>query len=170
MTANDGKLHSQMQSSKINHWSSDQTKQQLTIMCHTYEYPQGNKSDRGGKWGANSRLYMPALCRLYMPVFCRLYMQGFYASFKQGLKKTSQPPKHPNLKTKCPVCGMPCVQAKRMSSRPHPETPKPPKPENQVSCLWHAMCSSEMNVITTPPRNPKTRNPQNPKPKTPNPQ
>ena len=79
--------------------------------------------------------------------------------------KTPTPPKPetqnpPNLKRKCPVCSIPCVQAKRMQSAPprnpeNPETPKtrnpkPPKPQKKVcaSDLIFACVSDSLAFIT----------------------
>ena len=77
----------------------------------------------------------------------------------------------------CPVRGMPCVQAKRMSSRPHPETPKtskPPKPLNPktkcpvcgMPCVQATRRSSRPPKTSKPPK-PETQNHPNLKRKCP---
>ena len=60
--------------------------------------------------------------------------------------KTPKPPKPetqnpPNLKRKCPVCSIPCVQAKRMQSAPprNPENPETPKTRNPKVQILNSM-------------------------------
>ena len=83
--------------------------------------------------------------------------------------KTWKPQKPANLKTKCPVCGMPGVQVKRMPSRPHPETQNPQTLKASVlSVACHVFKQNECHHDPTPkPPKPETQNPPNLKSKCP---
>ena len=68
----------------------------------------------------------------------------------------------------CLVCCIPCVQAKRMSSRPHPETPKTWKPQKPANLKTKCPVCGMPGVQVK--RMPSRPHPETPKPETQNPQ